>query len=123
MLPILFITISIVWAQIDVRESYVRWTRQLQTIDHPESNYRYLSEIHKEIAHTISETGHVVEPFRVGKTVENRTIWGFKIRQNNTEHNSVFVLGGIHPMEWVSVECYKFDCTTGLSPTETYILS
>ena len=104
MLPILFLTLSIVWAQIDVRESYVRWTRQLQTTDHPESNYRYLSEIHKEIAHAISETGHVIEPFRVGKTVENRTIWGFKIRQNNTEHNSVFVLGGIHPMEWVSVE-------------------
>ena len=104
MLTVLFLTLSIVSAQIDVRESYMRWTAQLHTIEHPEPNYRYLSEIHKEIASIIIKTGHIVEPFRAGKTVENRTIWGFKIRSNNSEHNSVFVLGGIHPLEWVSVE-------------------
>ena len=104
MITIIFFTLSFVWAQTDIRESYIRWTKQLQTTEHPEANYRYLSEIHKEIALTIQQTGHVVEPFRVGKTVENRTIWGFKIQTNYTEHNSVFVLGGIHPLEWVSVE-------------------
>lgn len=104
MLSFLFLMCSLVWGQIDPRQSYLRWTAQLETIEHPEPNYRYLSEIYTEISSTIIETGHVIEPFRVGKTVENRTIWGFKIRSKKPEHNSVFVLGGIHPLEWVSVE-------------------
>lgn len=101
---LLFLLISLSWAQSSTRDAYLRWASLLETEIHPESSYRYSAEIHKELATTIQETGSTVEPFRVGKTVENRTIWGFKIKSINTEHNSVFLLGGIHPMEWVSVE-------------------
>ena len=104
MLSFLFFICSVVWSQIDHRSSYLRWTTLLESSDHPEENYRYLSEIHTEISSAMIETGHIIEPFRVGKTVENRTIWGFKVRASKTEHNSVFILGGIHPLEWVSVE-------------------
>ena len=104
MLTVIITTLSIVLAQVDNRGSYIRWTKQLQTTEHPEQNYRYLSEIHQDIASSINNSGHVVEPFKIGKTVENRAIWGFRIRPNKTEHYSVFILGGIHPLEWVSVE-------------------
>ena len=79
MLSFIFVICSVVWGQTDSRQSYLRWTAQLQTIDHPEPNYRYLSEIYTEISSAMLETGHIIEPLRVGKTVENRTIWGFKI--------------------------------------------
>lgn len=104
MMVFILLICSIATAQFTDRESYLRWASNLKTVEHPESGYRYLSEIHTEIAYSIRNTGHIVEPFRAGKTVENRTVWGFKVNPNNTEHNSVFVLGGIHPLEWVSVE-------------------
>lgn len=101
---ILLLLSSLLFAQISDRDAYLRWSRHLTSEHHPEPNYRYLSDIHLQIAKQIQQTGHTIEPIRVGKTVENRTIWGFKVAPKNTKHNSVFILGGIHPMEWVSVE-------------------
>ena len=103
MLLILFFSI-VAWAQTNTQDAYLRWTEHLTITEHPEPGYLYLSEIHSKIATHIKKNEQVVEPFRVGKTVENRTIWGFKINPKYSKHNSVFILGGIHPMEWVSVE-------------------
>ena len=69
----------VVWGQIDSREAYLRWTTQLQTVTHPESTIDTYPRFIKEISSAMIETGHIIEPFRVGKTVENRTIWGFKL--------------------------------------------
>ena len=86
MLLIFFLSI-VAWAQMNTRDAYLRWTEHLTTTEHPEQGYRYLSEIHSEIATQIKNGEQIVEPFRVGKTVENRTIWGFKINPQYSKHN------------------------------------
>ncbi len=103
---LLYIFSAMLWAQVmtDPRSSYLQWTERLTVSEHPEPAYRYLNEIHLQIAESIRQSGHIVEANRIGRTVENRTIWSFSINPSISEHNSVFIIGGIHPLEWVSVE-------------------
>lgn len=67
---LLFLLISLSWAQSSTRDAYLRWASLLETEIHPESNYRYSAEIHKELAYTIKQTGNIVEPLRVGKLLK-----------------------------------------------------
>ena len=73
--------------------------------DHPEAAYRFRHEIYAELADLARERPGVVEPFRVGETVEHRPIWGFRVRQPSTTPTvKVLVFGGIHALEWISSE-------------------
>ena len=95
--------IAILYAQ-SPREQFLRWSQQLEPTDHPEANYRFSSELYIDIATIIQSNGYTVEPVRIGKTFENRTIWGFSIKPTKSKHCSVFILGGVHPLEWLGGE-------------------
>lgn len=104
MIYVLWLIVQIVSAELHTQQQYLRWTDSLSYLDHPESGYQFYAEHHKRIAAIIQSTGHTVTVDRIGKTHQNRSIWSFRIRPNKSKHNSVFVLGGIHPIEWVSPE-------------------
>ncbi len=96
--------LSVCFAQFDTTTQYLRWASLSPTSTHPEEGYRFYSELHSQIGESIINNGNIVEVINIGKTVQNRSIWAFKIRPKKTKLYSVFILGGIHPMEWVSVE-------------------
>ena len=73
--------------------------------DHPEERYRFRQEIYGQLAELVRERPGVVEPFRVGETVEHRPIWGFRVRAPGSEPKvKVLVFAGIHALEWIGSE-------------------
>ena len=106
---LLFFIWSICFAQQVTKpsesEQYLRWVSTLAIDDHPEPNYRYYSEFSAQIAEKMMEKPGVVSAFRVGRTVEHRSIWGFRVR--NPMHSpryKILIFGGLHPLEWVGTE-------------------
>src|SRR5436190_12141709 len=87
-------------------------------VDHPEPRYRFRQEIYGQLADLVRERPGVVEPFRVGETVEHRPIWGFRVRAPGNEPKvKVLVFAGIHALEWIGSEvATSFLLEMGASP-------
>jgi len=87
------------------QRKYMKWVGDKPAETHPEPAYRFLMEIHQELAAGVRDRPGVLSPFMVGKTVQGRPIWGFRIRRPSVEvHHRVLVFAGIHALEWVPAE-------------------
>jgi hypothetical protein len=85
-------------------DRYLKWVGRLPHERNPDS-YRQISEFHRDIAPWVASKPGVVRPFVVGRTVEKRPIWGFRISRPDREvHTRILVFGGIHALEWISTE-------------------
>ena len=88
--------------------SYLRWAdRVVESVpeSHPETAYYFYSEIHAEIAQRVRERPGVIQPEKIGQTVEGRPIWAFHVsdpRQPITR--KVLVTSQIHALEWMGAE-------------------
>ena len=72
---------------------------------HPEPGYRFLNEMHAELAPLVEETPHVIRPIVVGRTVKQRRMWGYVLRDpGHAIHARMLVFAQVHPMEWVPAE-------------------
>jgi hypothetical protein len=98
--------IQIIFANnLSPHNRYLRWVQQWDIIEHPEENYHFYSEIHHEIANKVRDSPGVITPFRIGRTVEKRSIWAFRIKNPKTTPNKkILIFAGLHPLEWVGVE-------------------
>jgi hypothetical protein len=87
-------------------------------IAHPEESYRFRREIYGQLAELARERPGVVEPFRVGETIEHRPIWGFRVHSPGTDPKvKVLVFAGIHALEWIGSEvATTFLLEMGASP-------
>ncbi len=76
-----------------------------QVEGHPEPEYRFLNEMHAELAPLVEETPHVIRPIVVGRTVKQRRMWGYVLRDpGHAIHARMLVFAQVHPMEWVPAE-------------------
>lgn len=83
---------------------YRAWAARLQIEDHPEQ-YRFMAEIHRRFGELIEDRPGVIRPFTIGRTVQRRDIWAFRILDPaKPVHRKVLVFAGIHPLEWISTE-------------------
>ena len=83
------------------RDRYLRWVRRLPHIHSPEA-YRYTNQLHRDIAPYVRDRPGVVRPFVIGRSVEKRPIWAFRVSRPDTEvHSKILVLAGIHALEWI----------------------
>jgi hypothetical protein len=108
---LLALLISTGWARTPIvhpesaaRDRYLGWVRRLPHPQNPEA-YRFISEIHRDLAPWVRERPGVVRPFVIGRSVEKRPIWAFRVSRPGTEiHSKVLIFAGIHALEWVSTE-------------------
>ena len=90
--------------EIVAGKRYLAWVSRQPHENHPEA-YRYMADIHRDLAPWVRDRPGVVRPFVVGQSVEKRSIWGFRVSQPGTEvHSKVLVFAGIHALEWISTE-------------------
>ncbi len=83
---------------------YQAWSARHRVVAHPE-NYRFLAEVHRDLGALSAERPGVLRPFEIGRTVEDRPIWAFRIRDPaRPVIRRVLVFAGIHPIEWISTE-------------------
>lgn len=102
---LIFFLYSICFASSSESEQYLRWVETLDVVAHPEPNYRYYSEFSAQIAEKIKEKPGVISAFRAGRTVENRSIWGFRVHNPmHTPRYKILIFAGLHPLEWVGTE-------------------
>jgi len=105
MLFIVFLTSFLLADSYSPEQRYIRWVKQWDVVEHPEKNYRFYAEIHHQIAEKVQQFPGVITPFRLGRTVEKRSIWGFRIKNpKHSPSNKILIFAGLHPLEWVGVE-------------------
>jgi len=69
----------------------------------PRAPYATRAQLERRAAEVV-ETD-VVEAFEVGRTVQDRPMWGFRVRSHgHPTERKILVFAGIHPMEWISSE-------------------
>ena len=91
----------------EVDDAYARWLEQHTPPGepHPEPGYHLLDEIHAELGAWVQRRPQAVEPFMLGRTVESRPIWGYRIHDpGHPVTHRVLVFAGIHALEWISSE-------------------
>ena len=99
-------------ANSDPRVAFLAWERREMDLlhkawpeGHPEPNYRFSAELYDSVAPLVAERPGVVQPFVVGRTVQGRPIWGFRVHQPTDEiHTKILIFAGIHALEWISTE-------------------
>ena len=89
---------------VATRDRYLRWVRRLPNTASPES-YRFANELHRDLGPLVRDRPGVIRPFVIGRSVEKRPIWAFRVSRPNIEiHSKVLVFAGIHALEWISTE-------------------
>ncbi|MEC8423553.1 MAG: M14 family zinc carboxypeptidase, partial [Myxococcota bacterium] len=85
--------------------AYLRWAGMQSVTPHPEPAYRFDSDVHAELRAIVAAMPERVTPVRVGRSVENRPIWGFRIREHRTPvSRKLLVFANIHALEWITTE-------------------
>ena len=85
--------------------TYLRWARRQTTVEHPEPAYRFEADVHAEILPLVEAMPERITPVRVGRSVENRPIWGFRVREHRTPvTRRLLVFANIHALEWITTE-------------------
>jgi hypothetical protein len=83
---------------------YPAWVAA-QPVQAQPAGYRLLASAHRDLAALCAERPGVITPFEIGRTVQDRPIWGFRIRDPARPiHRKVLVFAGLHPFEWISTE-------------------
>lgn len=91
------------------RAAYLSWAAGLQPEPHPEAGYRFLDELHAELAPVVAAMPGRVEPLLIGRSVRGAPIWGFRcadpmVAPGAPPPRKMLVFGAIHPLEWVGTE-------------------
>lgn len=110
-LILLVLMMSTAWARTPIvqpdeasRDRYLRWSNRLPHQQSPEA-YRFVSKLHRDLSPWVRDRPGVIQPFVIGRSVEKRPIWAFRIARPATEiHTKVLVFAGIHALEWISTE-------------------
>ncbi len=90
--------------ELVAQKRYLAWVSRQPHDSHSEA-YRFIADIHRDLAPWVRERPGVVRPFVVGHSVEKRSIWGFRVSRPGTEvHSKILVFAGIHALEWISTE-------------------
>jgi len=85
--------------------AYIRWARKQVPVPHPESAYRFEADVHAALLPLVEEMPQRVTPVRLGRSVENRPIWGFRVREHRTPvTRKLLVFANIHALEWITTE-------------------
>lgn len=84
---------------------YLDWQATQAPVAHPEPRYHYAAEVHAELAPLVRERSGVIWPFEIGRSVEDRPIWAFRVKVPGVEtKRRLLVFANIHAMEWVPTE-------------------
>lgn len=84
---------------------FTRWARALPEPTHPEPAYHYAAEVYRAIADEAAVRTGTITPTRIGRTLEDRPIWAFTIRDPAVAPTRrVVLIANIHAMEWVPTE-------------------
>jgi hypothetical protein len=85
--------------------AYLRWAGKQAQTEHPEPAYRFEADVHAAIRPLVEAMPERVTPIRVGRSVENRPIWGFRVREHRTPvSRKLLVFANIHALEWITTE-------------------
>lgn len=96
----------------DERAAFLSWSRaQGEKLardwpdGHPEPGYRFAAELYGALAPLVEERPGVIRAERVGRTVQGRPIWAFRVSRPADEiRHRILVFAGIHALEWISSE-------------------
>lgn len=92
-------------AALAFADDYLSWARGLAAAPHPEPAYHFAEEAHRAIAPLVEARPGVVRPFEVGRTLDDRVIWGFRVAEPGREVRAkLLVFAQIHALEWVPTE-------------------
>lgn len=84
---------------------YATWAAALPEVAHPEPDYHFAADIHHELAPLVAARPGVVKPFVVGRTLEDRAIWGFRVADpGHPVERKLLVFAQIHALEWIPSE-------------------
>lgn len=89
---------------------YPTWAAGEPVVTHPEPAYHYAAELHREIAPLVATRPGVVRPFVIGRTVNDRPIWAFRVSRPGDvpppglPRKKLLVFAQIHALEWVPSE-------------------
>ena len=88
--------------------SYLRWADRVVESGpevHPESAYAFYSELHAQIAQHVRERPGVIQPEKIGQTLEGRPIWAFHLSNPRQPiDRKVLITSQIHALEWMGAE-------------------
>lgn len=85
--------------------AYIRWARRQVPDPHPEAAYRFEADVHAALLPLVEAMPQRVTPIRIGRSVENRPIWGFRVREHRTPvTRKLLVFANIHALEWITTE-------------------
>lgn len=85
--------------------AYLRWAGRQAVTPHPEPAYRFEADVHAELRALVAAMPERVTPVRVGRSTENRPIWGFRVREHRTPvTRKLLVFANIHALEWITTE-------------------
>lgn len=102
---LLAILASIAALAADPGEAFLHWQARHQPSEHPEPAYHFAADVYAGLAPLVAERPGVVEPFEVGRTVNGKPIWGFRVHDPaRPVLTRVLVFANIHAMEWISTE-------------------
>lgn len=88
---------------------YLAWAKAQPVEPHPEPAYHFEADVHAAIAPLVEARPGVVQPFELGRTLEDRPIWGFRVRDPGRPApeegtKKLLVVAQIHALEWVPTE-------------------
>lgn len=71
-----------------------------------EGNYRFYVDIQAELAKRVSDHDERLTPFELGRTVEGRPIWAWRIHDPGgpPAARRLLVVAQLHPIEWLGAE-------------------
>lgn len=85
--------------------TYLRWAAAQPAAPHPEPAYRFEADVHTELRALVEAMPERVTPIRVGRSTENRPIWGFRVRDHRVPTaRKLLVIANIHALEWITTE-------------------
>lgn len=84
---------------------FATWQAAHPPSPHPEAGYHFAADVAAELAPLVAERPGVVQAFEVGRSVEDRPIWGFRVHDPaRPVERRLLVFANIHALEWVPTE-------------------
>ena len=86
-------------------DAFIRFANRLPKEASPDKNYRLLSSLYQDIAKKIQDKPGVIQAEQIGRTVQNRAIWAFRIQHPmHPPKKRILIFAGLHALEWIGME-------------------
>lgn len=102
---LLLVTASLARTPDDAFDTFVE--RQSPPASHPEraAGWDFASELWIRLDTVVDENPGHIEPFLVGRSVERRPIWGFRVADPTIPvERELLVIAQLHSLEWIGAE-------------------